>query len=364
MFATQAAVTQFLDDNAVEPITANEIPTAGKVLSVKRYIYAAATSMPSEQGGGGTGELGSCMQPGPFALIPGTIPYVARAHPGPHPVLPANPTQVQVAQAIRQHTADAAAHAAYVHHQNTLRNMFLSKVAAVHISELKDPLLGFANVSIRAMLNCMDRNFATVTPDELTANLDSLDAPYDGSKSLIGLWDRQFLAQQFAAPHDAISEAMMVRKTIGVIDLLGVYPETIREWRILPIAQQTWQELKTRFNTADREYRRQLTVAHQHYANQAVSTLSAEANSAATLRRSVPEPVWGYCWTHGVNFSDNHTSLLCEHPAEGHVRSATFFNMQGGNNTIRRQPGEQPRYQAPNRNHRNRGPRSGPPPVP
>ena len=47
-----------------------------------------------------------------------------------------------------------------------------------------------------------------------------------------------------------------------------------------------------------------------------------------------------YCWTHGLGFNKDHTSLTCTKKAEGHKEDATILNMQGGNNTIRRQQGE------------------------
>ena len=37
-----------------------------------------------------------------------------------------------------------------------------------------------------------------------------------------------------------------------------------------------------------------------------------------------------YCWSHGYNVSKAHTSLACNNPAEGHVRSATREDNKGG----------------------------------
>ena len=39
---------------------------------------------------------------------------------------------------------------------------------------------------------------------------------------------------------------------------------------------------------------------------------------------------WKYCWTHGHDVKDNHTSANCHNPAHGHVWHATKDNTCGG----------------------------------
>ena len=39
---------------------------------------------------------------------------------------------------------------------------------------------------------------------------------------------------------------------------------------------------------------------------------------------------WNYCWTHGHDIADNHTSANCHNPAHGHVWHATKQNTCGG----------------------------------
>jgi hypothetical protein len=39
-----------------------------------------------------------------------------------------------------------------------------------------------------------------------------------------------------------------------------------------------------------------------------------------------------YCWTHGFNIHNTHTSQSCNFPIEGHQRKATPTNTKGGSN--------------------------------
>ncbi len=40
---------------------------------------------------------------------------------------------------------------------------------------------------------------------------------------------------------------------------------------------------------------------------------------------------WNYCFAHGGNVSNNHTSMTCAHPSKNHQRAATRINTMGCN---------------------------------
>ena len=249
-----------------------------------------------------------------------------------------------------------------------LRDALLVAVPHIYIDPLKDETFGFANVSPLAILAHLVTEYATVTPDDLQLNLEQLKEPMDIALSVEHVFARVRKCRAYALPHDPISEAMAVRSTVQVLEATGLFAATLREWRMKPLAQQTWAQLKTDFGHADKERRRLPTVANAGYANAALSTnLRADnVTPPGTNRRGArigpPQPrfvfedarTWGlspeqlalitpWCWTHGCNPRDpTHCSLNCQYPAPGHVRTATIDNMQGGNNQIRRQRGEQP----------------------
>ena len=227
--------------------------------------------------------------------------------------------------------------------------------------------------------------YATVTDDELISNAKQLQDPWDNSLPLSGLWARQDQLRDFSLGHDDITMETMTRSTFTILENLGVYPETCRDWRLLPRAQQTWATLKRIFKSADEIYRIQVNAGH--FANLATRTPTPRGGAQTTLTRPnvyanglprgvvVPpdengraprQPDWiPYCFTHGVTWDPTHTSNTCANPCANHVRYATIDNMIGGNNTIRRQSGEraygpaQPR--ARQRNGAGRGGGRGPP---
>jgi hypothetical protein len=46
---------------------------------------------------------------------------------------------------------------------------------------------------------------------------------------------------------------------------------------------------------------------------------------------------WNYCFTHGGDVDNNHTSAICAHPSENHQCAATGTNTMGGNFALHEQ---------------------------
>jgi hypothetical protein len=321
--------------------------------------------MHSDRGGGHMGFTGAIMPQAQYLVYAGTIAWVDPV--APPPLAPINgETAPQITERNRLFLADQTEHRQFVLNMNALRKLILDFVDEVHYMHLRNPVLGFGQVHPRDIMQHLLATYATVTADELNSNQARLNDPWDPSEPIAALWVRQTEIQAFAQPHDPISWNTITRATVTLFDNSGVFPEAIRDWRRRTPANQTWANLQQDFNYADRELRRRATV--NNFANLATTAIASQqqaryaavgieavpvhipqANAAlAAVLRQNPH----YCFTHGVTWDGDHTSQCCNHPCEGHQREATFFNMMGGNNTIRRQPGERPHPQAQPRRRR------------
>ena len=347
-----AAVT-----HTVSSIAPGHRPTAAEVQAFVASFYAAARSYPSHRGGGILGHVGSVMPAPQYLALPNTVAWIDPVPPVQPLVIPANTSAALTAVLVCQHNADLEEFSTFVATMNTLRSLVLDNIDNVLFGHLRDRLLNFAGVHPRDLIQHLLATYATVTADELEANAAALRAPWDPSQPIEGLWARQTELQLFSMGHDDISWNTVVRTTVGILEAMGTYPETIREWRMRAPVQHTWANLIAAFNHADQEFRRQATVSTQHYAN------------VARAGQPPPVPIPGlstfphYCFKHGVTWDPAHTSPSCEHPCEGHQVTATFDNMMGGNNSIRRKPGQPahpPAQQRRNNNNRRRNPPAPP----
>ena len=78
-------------------------------------------------------------------------------------------------------------------------------------------------------------------------------------------------------------------------------------------------------------------------ADSQAATAAAFATISNTTTSRKTNNTFKYCWTCGYFTQGNgHTDMDCQHPATGHIKTATLYNMQGGNAYIRRCSQERP----------------------
>ena len=319
-------------------------PDAATLRVLKQQIYANAAAVTSNAGGGNHGHLGMVMPVADYNLMTGTA-WADPVHPGGLPQAGNALTNAQITERNRQYLERIAIHKEFSALRNILKQQILAAVGEVYLLALKDDLLGFTNVTPRAMLNHLETNYGIVTPDQLVENKAKLEADWNPDDPIETLWDRIIKVQAFAnAGNDPLTDATVVRSILAVLEKTGVFADAIRDWRKRPLNQWTIDNLKTDFNRANTERLRILTAASAgyHSANNATGTTCPECPNGANAAtgQTSPHVLLGggikmyYCWTHGLGKNANHTSATCNNKAEGHKDDATADNMMGGNNKI------------------------------
>lgn len=296
-------------------------------------LNANASAVPSTRGGGGHGHLGTLISATAYAELDATIPWVNPEHPGATPVIPPTATGPQITEINRQFKANLNEYMVYKSCEGTLRKLIVQAVPDAFLNDKKHKLFGYANVTPKVLLDHLLEAYGTITADDLQANDDRLNAPWSPTQPIEDLWAQIKDCMDFAEGHDAISDKMAVRAVIKNLENSGVFTDALNDWYKKDDANQTFANLKKDFNKADKKRNKDTTAKHG-YAN------------AATKENVAPGPKSNggmyYCWSHGLSNNPNHTSATCEHPANGHNKAATLFNMLGGNNRIRRQKDERP----------------------
>ena len=339
-------------------------------------LYTNAMSVASDRGGGNHGHLALLMTQEEYTTTAGNN-FEPPINPGPNPIHPIGATQHQIIEANRIHSADKIEHKAYLNVGQALKAMIIKAIQPVYINILKDPVLGFANITARQLLQHIKTTYGRITTDILVANSEALSREWSPDDPIENLWMHVDKCRRLAtAGADPITDATAVHTTINVLEKSGVFADAIRDWRKRPDNEKTWENLTTSFNYANKERLRDLTTkkAGYHGANQARGSIehtlaeahatiralqsAAAASIAATQTRSTPlvttpttaPPTisniknWHYCWTHGLGKNSKHTSKTCNRKADGHKEEATITNMMGGNNSITRRWGEKEVY--------------------
>jgi hypothetical protein len=195
------------------------------------------------------------------------------------------------------------------------------------------------------MLELLDTDYGAITTDDLEANFAKLSLPWDPTSPIENVFTQVTSVRQFAvAGGDPISDATATREILKIFEQSGVFETALEQWRLQAINLRTYALLLPFFRTRNTERLRVLGLTGNKY-----SANKVEQNSKHLMDQLA------YCWTHGASTNAAHTSATCSNKQDGHVDSATLLDMKGGNNFIRRAPGERQVYKRPERENRNTG---------
>jgi hypothetical protein len=237
----------------------------------------------------------------------------------------------------------------------------------------------------------MDHLFSTygnITAVDLEINFEHMRRAWDLQQPVESLFKQiQDCADYSETGGVLIGHPQKIKVGYANIFATGNFMSARRRWNEKHLIEKTWTQFKSHFAAAHRQHKQiqgeSAATAGYHYANSAVgqnenqlaeATIGALANlaTATAADRGVvailteanarlvkqledysselrelkalikkervvyrgqcsfnPYPN-NYCWTHGYKAGNNHTSMSCNLPKQGHKREATRANNMGG----------------------------------
>lgn len=363
-------------------------PTYDSLKHAKDMLKGNAASVPSTRGGGGHGYLGIILAPASYATIDPT-PFDVPLFPGAQPIIAAGATGPQIAEAVREHAEDLREWREYTNLHEALKQQLLAAFDPIYFRALRNRHVGFANRSIREILEFLFTNYGNITPMDLKANTDRLNAPWDPSTPFEMLIDQIEECQEVAdIGNQPFSHQQIVNAAYTLVYNTGLFFEDCKAWNRKLEADKFWDNFKTHFFEAHRELRQQQTTqqAGFHGANAAIANeqqvelltaianlatatnsdrdkmkqmteaiekltaqVKTQANTIANLQQPprdqlntnnrerragnpnyVPTDRGSYCWSHGYLVHPMHNSTNCRNKKDGHKDNATRDNNMGG----------------------------------
>ena len=286
------------------------------------------------------------------AALGAAFAFAAPARPPAQPVFTGANTNVALSTAKADWYRQTNDWNAYNGTKTALKKQILAAIPTEFVSSLKDDTTGFAAVTPLQIIEHVTQFYGTVTRADLDANLTKLESPWEPTESMEGLWTRCTSCVNVAnAGGEPIQDAHKIRIMLKVLTATGLFSLDIRDWNKRLAPERTWNHFKTFFANANRERCANMTAGdYRHQAHAAVvggrsgatSPTFSEITQASTFTEATATMKdVKYCWSHGLYPRGNgHTSKECQHKRTGHKEDATMFNMQGGNNSIRRTRGE------------------------
>ena len=283
--------------------------------------------------GGVHGHLSLLMSADKYLLLSGS-PFEAPQHPGDAPTHAVNATISRITETNRQYHAALREITTYRTVHAKLKQQILTAVPDLYLNSLEDDLMGYADVDAVDMIEHLDDRYAKITPDKIENNRQSLSLPWNPDTKIEDLWLRITTAQLFATNAGiAIPDDTAIFLTLQMFEKEQLFTMYCDTWRDMEIEERTLPKFKIHFEKANKGRLRKLTADRAGYHGAANAAIDNNDNNNGRIQVNGGCNMY-YCWTHGLGKNRSHTSTTCTNPDEGHQRTATADNMQGGNNRI------------------------------
>ena len=314
-------------------------PTNTSITMLKRQIYANAMENTCTLGCGVLGYLGLIMPEADFrakqlAITPGNFqPFVK-----PVPTEPSDDDSTTTEDAYKEGMRKLRDYNAM---ESKLKQQLLASIENTFITALEDAEVGFAMVTSKQILQHVITEYGNITLDELAANIETLNEPWNSELPIRLLWDRIKECQRIgAAGGEPITNRMAMYTTLKLLDATGLYSTYTTNWRQTYPLQTNWNmdTFKEFFNHADKDRKKHLTTkdAGYHGAHAVTKVATTEGTNTNTEKTTTHfvDPTSGrkiyYCWSHGGSLNPAHTSATCKYPKEGHKTDAVWLDMKEG----------------------------------
>ncbi|GAX15904.1 hypothetical protein FisN_2Lu384 [Fistulifera solaris] len=367
-------------------------PSPLQIHQLIKNVRANASAIDSNIGDGRHGHLGLVVSPEFYATL-SDQPFTVPANPGPRAIIPPGTTGPQAKLLKLAFDADSRLFTLTRAVDIALKTYILKCVDNRYVRALYEDNVQYGNRSARDLLAHLYDNYGKIEPQDLTANLETLNKPWNAASSFEDLIDQIETAVDYAnMGGDPITATQILNSAYTNVFNTGAFLESLREWDRKPAEDKTWAHFKPFMLAAQRQRRKELhtTTGGQGFANQALALESSVINLEAArevdqvqfsalasttsmlhnqlqealkeieqLRQNLPASgkrqmtdngsfsnkkqrtrnikahkarnTWDdYCWTHGFVVAPGHNSGTCRNPAPGHQHAATKNNTMNG----------------------------------
>ena len=262
-------------------------PTFATLSATRKLLCANAASIPSLLGGGGHGHLGMILSAARYAILAPGTPYDTPAFPGAVPTHGANASAALRSDTNSTFKSNQRIYSEYVSLQAALKKQLIQAVDEVYLQSLHDNTVGFANVTVRAMLNHLFTAHGAISQPELRLRIKSLDDDWDPATELVELFRRYTDTREFATAAGVdIPVSQLLNSAYSAIYNTGLYFNDLEKWDEKAAADHTWPNFQTFFCTAQHKLQscqRTSSAAGYHGAH----ALIARAESAEVTAANV-----------------------------------------------------------------------------
>ena len=212
---------------------------------LRQEIKENAASIYSLRGGGQHGHLGLVLSDIAYARESAT-PYIRALNPGVQPVLPANPTQYQIAEGVREHEEFQREWYEVDSFEKACRKQIAEAIEPPFLRGCRPAgATGLTTVPVRTILEHLFTNYGRLTDKEIEDNDTAFRKEWSTDDSfeniIVQIDDCAEMAETAGSPY---SDAQILNNAYNLVQKTGMFTRDLIEWKRLPEADRTWVAFK------------------------------------------------------------------------------------------------------------------------
>ena len=259
-------------------------PGYDPIKTINNELTANAYSVQTNLGCGTVGYARLTLTPGVYATI-SIAAWIPPLNPGLQPVIPVGSTGIQISALNRAFDTASEVYSDFQLVGNALKRQLLAAVDDIFLCSLKQPYIGYGNVTVLALLTHLYSTYAQISPGDLEINNENMTRDYDPNLPIETLFkqveDSVAYADHGGAP---ISTVQTTNRAFTLVFRTGIFVDDCREWKRLPLDQKTWINFKVEFAQAHQEWRESnSTTAGAHFGVNNLELQNSTANAIAEL---------------------------------------------------------------------------------
>eukprot|EP00978_Attheya_sp_CCMP212_P021779 scaffold64028_cov57-Attheya_sp.AAC.4 len=197
-------------------------PTYNSILEVRTALNSNAITIPSAEGGGIHGHLALVLTASEYLAVVG-VAFLPPVHPGPVAHAPLT-TAAQIIKTNHLHKSATNVFTIYHALDHALHKLLIAATPEVYICRIKDPLIGFGQVTTLEILTHLRTTYGKISPEDLEENQLCMATNWNPTTPIEDLFEKLRAGLSFATEGgDAPSAPCLVRLGYTIIHKTGLF---------------------------------------------------------------------------------------------------------------------------------------------
>jgi hypothetical protein len=159
--------------------------------------------------------------------------------------------------------------------QQAFKKQIITFFEPMYVEVLNDDMVGFSNISDRAMLDHLFTTYGNITAVDLENNFEHRHRACDPQQPVESLFKQiQDCADYTEAGGVLIVHPQQINVGYAKVFAAGHFMSACRRWNEKPLAEKTWAQFKAHFSAAHRQHKQMqgesAATSSYHSANAAV----------------------------------------------------------------------------------------------